>query len=129
MRPTNTTRILIVDDNEDGAEMLAMALDSRGHDTRVALDATAALEIAAEFLPNLAFLDIGLPVVDGYQLAAQLRLLPGLAALQLIAVTGYGQDSDRQRTREAGFGHHLVKPVALDTVEATLAMMLATAKP
>ena len=124
MRPTNATRILIVDDNEDGAEMLAMALDSRGHDTRVALDADSAVQIAAEFLPDLAFLDIGLPIVDGYQLAAKLRQLPGLAELQLIAVTGYGQDSDRQRTREAGFGHHLVKPVALDIVEATVAKLV-----
>jgi CheY-like chemotaxis protein len=67
------------------------------------------------------FLDLGLPVMDGYELALHLRAMPGLANLHLIAVTGYGQDSDRQRTREAGFQHHLVKPVDMDAIEAALA--------
>ena len=84
--------ILVVDDNEDGAEMLAAALTGKGYDTRVAHDAPAAL-VAAEFAPDVAFLDLGLPVMDGYELAAHLRELPGLAGLRLIAVTGYGQES------------------------------------
>jgi PAS domain S-box-containing protein len=118
--PVGTRRILIVDDNEDGAEMLADALTRRGYDTRVAHDAPAALRVAAEFSPDIAFLDIGLPVMDGYELASRLRELPGLAGLRLIAVTGYGQESDRRRTRTAGFHHHLVKPVDIATIEATL---------
>ncbi|HMI90903.1 MAG TPA: ATP-binding protein, partial [Polyangiales bacterium] len=80
-------RILIVDDNEDGAEMLADVLSDRGYETRVAHDAPTALRIAAEFAPDIAFLDLGLPVMDGYELAAHLRNLPGLADLQLIALT------------------------------------------
>ena len=113
-------RILVVDDNEDGAEMLADALIGKGYDTRVAHDAPAALRVAAEFSPDVAFLDLGLPVMDGYELAAHLRELPGLAGLRLIAVTGYGQESDRRRTRDAGFHGHLVKPVDIDAIEATL---------
>ncbi|HET9959898.1 MAG TPA: ATP-binding protein [Polyangiaceae bacterium] len=113
-------RILVVDDNEDGAEMLALALSRRGYETRVAHDAPTALRAAAEFAPDVAFLDIGLPVMDGYELAAHLRLLPGLTGLRLIAVTGYGQESDRRKTREAGFQQHLVKPVNIEIVEAAL---------
>ena len=113
-------RILVVDDNEDGAEMLADALIGRGYDTRVAHDAPAALRVAAEFSPDVAFLDLGLPVMDGFELAAHLRELPGLADIRLIAVTGYGQESDRRRTRDAGFEGHLVKPVDIDAIEATL---------
>ena len=118
-------RILVVDDNEDGAEMLADALIGKGYDTRVAHDAPAALRVAAEFSPDVAFLDLGLPVMDGYELAAHLRELPGLAGLRLIAVTGYGQESDRRRTRDAGFHGHLVKPVDIDAIEATLKPLLS----
>ena len=114
------TRILVVDDNEDGAEMLAVALTGKGYDTRVAHDAPSALRIAADFSPQIAFLDIGLPVMDGYELAALLREIPGLSDVRLIAVTGYGQESDRLRTREAGFHGHLVKPVDIDAIEAAL---------
>jgi PAS domain S-box-containing protein len=113
-------RILVVDDNEDGAEMLAAALSFKGYETRMAHDGPTALKVAAEFSPDIAFLDIGLPVMDGYELASHLRKLPGLAGVQLIAVTGYGQVSDRERTRDAGFHHHLVKPVDLTALEATL---------
>jgi len=116
-------RILIVDDNEDGADLLAVALGSKGYDTRIAGDAPTALRVAAEFLPQVAFLDIGLPVMDGYELAAHLRAIAGLADIQLIAVTGYGQESDRKKTRAAGFLHHLVKPVDFEDVEATLAAL------
>jgi PAS domain S-box-containing protein len=118
--PASAPRILVVDDNEDGAEMLAEVLAKRGYDTRVAHDAPTALRVAAEFSPDIAFLDIGLPVMDGYELASHLRELPGLASLRLVAITGYGQESDRQKTRVAGFHHHLVKPVGIDAIEATL---------
>ena len=93
-----------------------------GYDTRVAHDGPTALRVAAEFTPDIALLDIGLPVMDGYELASHLREIPGLAGLRLVAVTGYGQESDRQRTREAGFHHHLVKPVDIDAIEATLSL-------
>ena len=119
-------RILVVDDNVDGAEMLAMALREKGYNTRVAHDAPAALNVAAEFRPDVAFLDIGLPVMDGYELAARLRERRDANQTRLIALTGYGQESDRRKTREAGFEHHLVKPVDLDAIEALLASARST---
>ena len=109
---------MVVDDNEDSALMLSEVLRVKGYQTRTAHDAPAALQVAAEFCPELAFLDIGLPVMDGYELAARLRELPGLQAIRLIALTGYGQQSDRERTTAAGFEQHLVKPVDLAVVEA-----------
>jgi len=113
-------RILVVDDSVDGAEMLAAALSAKGYRTKVAFDALAALRIAADFRPAIAFLDIGLPVMDGYELAARLRGLPELKGIRLFALTGYGQESDRQKTRDAGFDHHFVKPIDLDAIEAVL---------
>jgi CheY-like chemotaxis protein/anti-sigma regulatory factor (Ser/Thr protein kinase) len=113
-------RILVVDDSVDGAEMLAAALSAKGYKTRVAFDAPSALRIAVEFRPAIAFLDIGLPVMDGYELAARLRGLPELNGIRLFALTGYGQESDRQKTRDAGFDHHFIKPVDLDAIEAVL---------
>lgn len=113
-------RMLVVDDSVDAAEMLAAALSAKGYETQVAFDAPAALRIAAEFRPAMAFLDIGLPVMDGYELAARLRDLPELNGIRLFAVTGYGQESDRQHTRSAGFDHHFVKPIDLEAIEAVL---------
>jgi PAS domain S-box-containing protein len=120
-RPGGSPKILVVDDSVDGAEMLATALSAKGYDTRVAHDAAVALRIAADFRPDVALLDIGLPVMDGYELAARLRELPDLNGMKLIALTGYGQESDRQRSREAGFDHHLVKPVDLLMLESVVA--------
>jgi PAS domain S-box-containing protein len=120
-RPDDLPKILVVDDSVDGAEMLAAALTAKGYDTRLAHDAPVALRIAAEFRPDVALLDIGLPVMDGYELAARLRELPDLNGMKLIALTGYGQESDRQKSREAGFDHHLVKPVDLLILESVLA--------
>jgi PAS domain S-box-containing protein len=113
-------KILVVDDSVDGADMLAAALAAKGYDARVANDAPSALRIAADFSPAVAFLDIGLPVMDGYELAARLRDLPGLRQTRFIALTGYGQESDRNRTRAAGFEHHLVKPVDLTVIERVI---------
>jgi PAS domain S-box-containing protein len=118
--PPRAERILVVDDNEDGAEMLALALRGKGYQTHVAHDAPTALSVAAELLPDVAFLDIGLPVMDGYELATRLRKLPGLSGIRLIALTGYGAEEDRRKAREAGFDQHLVKPVAIDVIDATL---------
>jgi CheY-like chemotaxis protein/anti-sigma regulatory factor (Ser/Thr protein kinase) len=107
----NGMRVLVVDDNVDAADLLAEALAMSGFTVRVAHDALEAMRIAAEYDPELAILDIGLPVMDGYELALRLRSMPGLERVRLIAVTGYGQPSDRERSAEAGFDHHVVKPV------------------
>jgi PAS domain S-box-containing protein len=120
-RRDDSPKILVVDDSVDGAEMLAAALSAMGYDTRVAHDALVALRIAADFRPDVALLDIGLPVMDGYELAARLRELSDSNGMTLIALTGYGQESDRQKSREAGFDHHLVKPVDLRLLESVLA--------
>jgi signal transduction histidine kinase/DNA-binding response OmpR family regulator len=109
-------RILVVDDNEDAADLLASALEVMGHTTRVAHDGPEALKAAAEFDPDLALLDIGLPVMDGYELARRLHDDPGLRRMPLVAVTGYGQPADRQRSEAAGFDAHLVKPVDIERV-------------
>ncbi len=105
------TRVLVVDDNSDAAEMLAEYLDAVGYEVRVAHDGPSAIEVAAEFRPATALLDIGLPVMDGYELAEKLVQRCNLSDLKLIAVTGYGQEKDRERSRRAGFDEHMVKPV------------------
>jgi PAS domain S-box-containing protein len=118
---SNRRRVLVVDDNEDAAEMLAGALVQIGYDVAVAHDAPSALERAREFDPEVALLDIGLPVVDGYELAERLRLQSnGTRTLALIAVTGYGQEADRIRSDRAGFERHLVKPIDLHQLAVTL---------
>jgi signal transduction histidine kinase len=106
-------RVLVVDDNSDAAETLADILRELGHTTSVAHDGPTALAAAASFRPHVALLDIGLPVMDGYELARRLREQPDLDKTQLFAITGYGQESDRERSREAGFQEHLVKPIDL----------------
>jgi CheY-like chemotaxis protein len=106
-------RVLVVDDNQDGAEILAETLRELGHVVEIAHDGPSALEIAQRFRPQLALLDIGLPVMDGYELAGHLR---ELGPIRLVAVTGYGQETDRRRSQEAGFSAHLVKPVDLDVL-------------
>jgi CheY-like chemotaxis protein len=118
-------RVLVVDDNPDAAAMLADLLAAMGYVTRVANDGPQALRVAAEFDPELALLDIGLPVMDGYELAQHLRDRPGSRPLRLIAVTGYGQEADKQRTREARFDAHLVKPVDVDHLEGVIRRLLA----
>jgi CheY-like chemotaxis protein len=109
--------VLVVDDNVDAAEMVAEALALRGCDVAVAHDAPQALELAASREFDAALLDIGLPVIDGYELAQRLRGLDNLRDARLIAVTGYGQPADKQRALAAGFHHHLVKPVDLRMLE------------
>ncbi len=113
-------RVLVVDDNEDAAELLAEALARTGYTTRIAHDALDALAAYRELAPAAAILDIGLPVIDGYELARRIRALPGGADVYLIAVTGYGQPSDRERAASAGFDRHLVKPVSLATIRGLL---------
>jgi signal transduction histidine kinase len=113
-------RILIVDDNEDAAWILAETLSLIGHDVRCAHDGPSALRTAVEHSPEIALLDIGLPVMDGYELAARLRAEPRVAGVRLIALTGYGQPGDRQRSTDAGFAAHLVKPVSIAALVAAI---------
>jgi PAS domain S-box-containing protein len=122
-------RILIADDNEDFAEMTARLLQRRGgHEVKAVYDGPAALEAAQAFQPEVAFLDIGLPGVDGYRLAQQFRQRPGLEGALLVALTGYGQEEDRRRALAAGFDEHLTKPVRYDTLQRLLAERAVAAK-
>jgi len=114
-------RVLVADDNMDAADTLASLLRAKGHEVRVAYDGEAAVRAGADFLPDLAFLDIGMPRMDGCQAARALRLLPGLDKLRLAALTGWGAREDRARTGDAGFDHHLLKPAAPEQVDAVLA--------
>jgi PAS domain S-box-containing protein len=108
-----THRILVVDDNEDARGLLADILSQLGHDVRAVGDGPQALAVIGEFIPDVAVLDIGLPGMDGYELAAQLRRALPAVPVRLIALSGYGQASDRARSQAAGFDGHLVKPVEL----------------
>ncbi|MFN7131206.1 MAG: ATP-binding protein, partial [Myxococcales bacterium] len=113
------TRLLVVDDNVDAAEVLAEALATLGYGVRVAHDGPQALDAAREFAPRVALVDIGLPVMDGYQVAQRLRATFG-KGVRLVALTGYGQDEDRRRSREAGFEQHLVKPIDFNALARLL---------
>jgi signal transduction histidine kinase len=117
--------VLIVDDNQDAAEMLASALEIYGCQVQIAHDGLQALRLAEANVFDVALLDIGLPVMDGYELAARLKRQPTLEHIKLVAVTGYGQESDRQRALAAGFEEHLVKPVDIQTVQNILANLRA----
>jgi signal transduction histidine kinase/DNA-binding response OmpR family regulator len=118
--PTKSRRILVVDDSRDSALSLAMLLRLLGNDVATAHDGPAALEVAQRFGPEIAFLDIGLPGMDGFELARRLRTLPGLRKVRLAALTGYGSAEDRRRSQEAGFDRHLVKPMEMETLQAVL---------
>ncbi len=114
-------RVLVVDDNVDTVGSLVMLLRESGHDVRTAHDGPTALEAALDYRPNVVLLDIGLPKIDGYEVAKRLRQQPMLRNVVLVAMTGYGQESDRQRSLDAGFNHHLVKPADFGNVQEILA--------
>lgn len=122
------SRILVVDDSVDSAETLAELLKIWGHDVHLAHDGPAAVAAAREYKPEIVLLDIGLPGMDGYQVARKLREQAG-SSLMLIALTGYARDEDRRRSRRAGFDHHLVKPVALDELQGLLTRLEPLARP
>jgi PAS domain S-box-containing protein len=113
-------RLLLVDDSVDAATLLSMVLEADGYDVRIAHESTQALEIAAQFKPEVVLLDLGLPGMDGFQLAQEMRKLDSTASALLVAVTGYGQAGDRQRSHDAGFDYHLVKPVAVDEIHRVI---------
>jgi two-component system, sensor histidine kinase len=116
----HAVRVLVVEDNVDAALTLADLLTLWGYDVRVVHDGLAALEVAPVYRPEAVLLDIGLPKMDGYGVARWLRAQPRLAGVLIVGVTGYGQDRDRQLSREAGFDHHLVKPVDLGLLRRLL---------
>ena len=103
-------RVLVIEDNRDGARALGLLLRLWGHAVRIAHDGAAGLKTADDFQPQVVLSDIGLPGLDGWGVARALRRDPATAGARLIAVTGYGTEADRQRSREAGFDHHLTKP-------------------
>jgi CheY-like chemotaxis protein/two-component sensor histidine kinase len=120
-------RVLVVDDNRDAADSLAMLLQVLGSDVHTAHDGASALDAFVAYRPTLAFLDIGMPGMDGYELARRARQLPGGQETILIALSGWGQDADRRRSREAGIDHHLVKPVDISVLRSLLATLTTRA--
>ena len=123
-QPRSTPRVLVVDDNVDAALSLALVLDGLGLQHREAHSGAEALEIAESFAPQVVLLDIGMPGMDGYEVARQLRRDPRMAGILLVAVSGWSQDQDRRHGRAAGFDHHFAKPV---DIEALTALLSATA--
>ena len=116
-----TCRVLIADDNHDAAVSLSLLLQAMGHETRVVHDGLEALEQAESFEPDVVLLDLGMPRLDGYETARRMRARPWAADTQIVAVTGWGQEADRQRAKEAGFHRHLVKPVDLEALRQIMA--------
>lgn len=110
-------RILLVDDDPDSSEPLSLLLQSKGHETRVATDGAQAISVADEFKPNCVLLDLGLPHMDGYEVARRLRCRPYGSDVVLVALTGWAGRDIRSRAAEAGFDYHIVKPVNWDEVE------------
>jgi CheY-like chemotaxis protein len=113
--------VLLVDDNEESVEMLGLLVAQLGHIARVAFDGPGALAAAEDFAPDIAVLDIGLPVMDGYELAALLRQRLAARCPRLVALSGYGQEKDKARSLEAGFVRHLTKPIDAKDLEVVLA--------
>jgi CheY-like chemotaxis protein len=114
-------RVLLVDDSEDMIFATSMLLERSGHDVRTACDGPSAVQTAIDYRPDVVLLDIGLPGLNGYEVAKQLRQHPVLKNVVLVAITGYGQESDRQCSQEAGFDHHLVKPARFEQLQKILA--------
>jgi two-component system CheB/CheR fusion protein len=117
---TKPRRVLVVDDNEDQVRSLVKLLKLFGHEVASAHDGPSAVETAAAFAPDLALVDIGLPQMNGYEVARRIRENPALQHVMLVAQTGWGQDEERRRSKEAGFDRHLVKPVDINTVQELL---------
>ncbi len=116
--------ILVVDDNRDAAMSLAMLLKMKGYETQTAFDGLEAVEAATKFRPQVILLDIGLPKLNGFEVCQRIREQPWGKEIVMVALTGWGQDSDRQKTNEAGFDHHLVKPVDSKSLTKLLAIWM-----
>jgi CheY-like chemotaxis protein len=113
-------RILVIDDNEDAARSMAKLLRMLGHEVDLAYDGPSGIDAARSFRPDVVLLDIGMPGMNGYEVAARLRQEEGCRDALIIAASGYGQEEDRRRSREAGFDHHLVKPIDYDLLNTLL---------
>ena len=125
MQATASTRILVADDNRDTADSSALLLELDGHEVRVAYSGTEALQVFEEFAPQLALLDIGMPGMNGYQLARSIRARETGRKTLLVAITGWDQEGDRLRAAEAGFDAHRAKPVDFDTLGPLIAQCAA----
>ena len=121
MEHNTRRRIVVADDNEDSAQSFAMLLSFSGHEVRIAHDGEEALDALRDFRPDVAFLDIGMPLLSGYEVAQAVRAEPWGRDVTLIAVTGWGQADDKTRARTAGFDQHLVKPIDPAEVDRLLA--------
>lgn len=119
--PGPPLRVLVVDDNVDTARGISLLMKSLGHEVQVCYNGNAGAAAALEMRPDLALLDLGLPGMDGFQLAAAIRSEESLRSTRLIAISGYGQAEDRRRSLEVGFDDHLVKPVDIQTLKSILA--------
>jgi CheY-like chemotaxis protein len=126
--PDRPLKVLVVDHNQQVAQMTGWMLEEIGHDHHIVHDGRMALEAAREFQPDVILLDIGLPVMDGYAVCRALREDERFKTTPIIAQTGWGQDRDKMRASEAGFDHHLVKPVAFDDLERLLAATVAAGR-
>jgi CheY-like chemotaxis protein len=113
-------RILIVDDNQAALRMLGILVEMLGHEVQLAHNGEEALEVAASFQPEIIFLDLGMPLMNGYEVAQRLRERPWGKKVKLVALTGWGEAEDRRRTQEAGFDHHLIKPADKAALEEVL---------
>jgi CheY-like chemotaxis protein len=122
-------RILVVDDNIDSAESLAVLLRLSGHEVATVACGTDALTYSVDFQPRVVILDIGLPDIDGYEVARRLREMPEMRHAKLVAVTGYGQDEDRKHSRMAGFDYHFLKPVDFDAISEVLMTVSSSSVP
>ena len=117
------SRILLIEDNIDAAETTCMLLERRGHSVRLAYSGAEGIKLAREFMPHIILCDIGLPGMDGYQVARTMRLDPDLQSTPMIALTGYGRDKDRQQAKEAGFDMHLTKPIDSRSIQNILNLL------
>lgn len=120
-------RVLVVDDNHDAADSLGMLLRFEGADVHVVYDGASALRALETYQPRIVLLDLGMPDMDGFEVARRMRKNPEFKDLTIVALTGWGQEHDRKRSREAGFDHHLIKPADLNTLQALLASVEKTA--
>jgi CheY-like chemotaxis protein/two-component sensor histidine kinase len=121
--PSRRLRLLIVDDNQAAAEMLGMVMESRGHEIRIGSDGRQAVALAEEFRPEVVLMDLGMPIVNGYEAARQIRRQPWGSEMVLVALSGWGKEEDKRRSKEAGFDSHLVKPVETAELERLLATL------
>jgi CheY-like chemotaxis protein len=119
--PAPARRVLVADDNRDGAEIMSLLLQQYGYEVNIAHTGTEALTLAAQSAPEIAILDIGMPGMSGYEVARQIRAEAWGKHMMLIALTGWGQEEDKKKAFEAGFDHHLIKPIDPDALEALMA--------